>query len=526
MKKTWNPILLPLAFLPAAFLFMNIGTYSLWDDETMTSLIAQGVRLSGDTSAQLGDNIVAYREGIALRGLKDRFSPPLPTYLVALSMQIFGSGSFSARLPFILAGLLSFFLVIFWMSYDHLPWPFQAVLIIGILGNVSLLLYFRQARYYGLVILFFLALLYFYSHPKANLRWALGGAGCITGLFLTHPLAFVSVGGACLADSLIFGRKQYFKACLPLSYVFVPAGFVIGISLFIWNPYLTKHAEYQQHITIVDRLTLFVWNWRDATATEFFSPILMIAALVLGVIRRSALPFRLSLAIFIIITLASAITHQMVSVTSVADIRYIIPIIPLGIWLSGWFIWTVLGQIPWLAIAAAFLVFWTNIFNGFLINGVPFRSTPILFFGELLHPNPEPYAPTARWIQQHVHRGQSIWVLPDYMTYPLMFHAPEAVYAWQLDPKQRSEPQFSSLPDIHFKGLVMPDYIVAFGPVVQQVRQLCSQWAMQGVRYREEARLFTFWKDLYRPELFWRTFKPIENFDPNTEAIYIFQRQT
>ena len=224
----------------------------------MTSLIAQGVLLSGDTSAQLGDNIVAYREGIALRGLKDRFSPPLPTYLVALSMQIFGPGSFSARLPFIVAGLLSFFLFIFWMSYSRLTWLFQTVLIIGILGNVSLLLYFRQARYYGLVILFFLALLYIYLHPKANLRWALCGAGCIAGLFLTHPLAFVSVGASCLADSLIFERKKYFKASLPFPYVLAPAGVVIGISLFIWNPFLTKHAEYQQHITIVDRLTLYV----------------------------------------------------------------------------------------------------------------------------------------------------------------------------------------------------------------------------------------------------------------------------
>ena len=106
-----------------------------------------------------------------------------------------------------------------------------------------------------------------------------------------------------------------------------------------------------------------------------------------------------------------------------------------------------------------------------------------------------------------------------------MFRAPHIIYAWQLEPSQKPDPQFRRLADIHFKGLAMPDYIVAFGPVVQEVRALCSQWAMQGVCYVEEARLLTFWKDLYRPELFWRTFKPIEKFDPNTEAIYIFQKQ-
>jgi hypothetical protein len=111
------------------------------------------------------------------------------------------------------------------------------------------------------------------------------------------------------------------------------------------------------------------------------------------------------------------------------------------------------------------------------------------------------------------------------MTYPLMFHAPQAVYAWQLRPEQKDEEQFKNLPDIHFQGLVPPDYIVAFGPSVVQIRQLVSQWSLQGMNYQEVTRLLIFWKDLYRPELFWRTFKPIENFDPNTEAIYIFKKQ-
>jgi hypothetical protein len=106
-----------------------------------------------------------------------------------------------------------------------------------------------------------------------------------------------------------------------------------------------------------------------------------------------------------------------------------------------------------------------------------------------------------------------------------MFHSPNVTYAWQLRKEQKKEEQFKNLPDINFQGLVSPDFIVAFGPSVQQVRQLIAQWSMQGLRFEETARLMTFWKDLYRPELFWRTFKPIENFDPNTEAIYIFKKQ-
>ena len=37
------------------------------------------------------------------------------------------------------------------------------------------------------------------------------------------------------------------------------------------------------------------------------------------------------------------------------------------------------------------------------------------------------------------------------------------------------------------------------------------------------ATLDFFWKDLYRPELFWRTFKPITGYNKNIEAIYVFK---
>jgi hypothetical protein len=110
------------------------------------------------------------------------------------------------------------------------------------------------------------------------------------------------------------------------------------------------------------------------------------------------------------------------------------------------------------------------------------------------------------------------------MTYPLMYHAPDAVYAWQLRPDQKKQDQFKDLPDIHFQGIVSPDYIVVFGPSVIQIRSLLQRWKTMGVKYDEIYRINTFWKDLYRPELFWRTFKPITGFDIETQGIYIFKK--
>lgn len=150
-----------------------------------------------------------------------------------------------------------------------------------------------------------------------------------------------------------------------------------------------------------------------------------------------------------------------------------------------------------------------------------FHSTIAQYLGELAAPPGDPYTATARWINQHVHDKESVWVVPDYMAYPLMFHAPRAVYAWQLA-QNNSDPQFAGLPAVHFQGRVPPDYIIAFGPVVQQIVPLISEW--RGVRYELAATINHFWKDLHRPELVWRTFTPITGYNEQLEAIYIIKR--
>jgi hypothetical protein len=526
MNNLNSTLLLPLLFLSALLgLFLSLSAYSLWDDETMVGLVAKGVLKTGDTTVVIDHNVVAYREGIALVGLKDRFSPPLATYLVCLSFWMFGLSSWAARMPFAIFGLLTLLLVGFWLSKEKAGWLFKSILSMGIIGNVSLFLYYRQARYYALVLFFTVLIGYLYCLPKRTRIWAATLGASFLALFLSHPLACAALGIALLFDVLFYQRKWLQNAVAHWFWLCVPPLVVIGLSLLIWNPYMTKTAEYQTHISLVDRLTLFLWTWRDILSAEFIAPLPAVFALIAGALKKEVLPFRCLQAILLIIAVVCAATHQMVSVTSVSDIRYVISVIPIGIFLGSWGICSVFGKYPLLGLVFAVLVFWTNLFNGNLFRGQALQSTPLLFWHELFYPNSEPYAPTSDWIRKHVPPRSSIWVLPDYMTYPLMFHAPEATYAWQLNPAQRIESQYASLPDIHFKGQEMPDYVIAFGPVVEQVRGLAGQWAMQGLRYHEEARILSFWKDLYRPELFWRTFKPIENFDPNTEAIYIFKKQ-
>ena len=118
--------------------------------------------------------------------------------------------------------------------------------------------------------------------------------------------------------------------------------------------------------------------------------------------------------------------------------------------------------------------------------------------------------------------GASVWVLPFYSAYPLMFHAPKALYAWQLKWPPRAD--FADLPRIHFMGQEPPDYLVAFGPYLGRMMQVLESSNHPEVAYEPVEKINVFWKDSYRPELIWRTFQPITDFDPNSQAIYIFRR--
>lgn len=222
--------------------------------------------------------------------------------------------------------------------------------------------------------------------------------------------------------------------------------------------------------------------------------------------------------------------------------RYLAPLIPLCILTGALSIRAIAGLIERRArlpravsVAAGILLgaaaFGTNVLHGGPLTGTDestgrFRSTVAEFAGELIRPAPSTYRAAADWIRRNVPERRSVWVVPGYATYPLMFHAPHALYAWQLnnDMPPGKARQFKGLPPIHFKRRLLPDYVVVFGPAVQQVRHLMQQWQAQRIRYVQAGQLDAYWYDLTRPELFWHAFGRIDNFDRNTEAVYIFAR--
>jgi hypothetical protein len=513
--------------LSALLLFVRLGHYALWDDESYTALAARGVLATGDTTAVIGHNIVAFRNGLLLRNLCDRATPPLPSYLAAAFMGMLGDNAFVARLPFALCGLATIVVLLRWAWRDSPDFRTMLILGIAILGNVSFMLYCRQCRYYGASLFLTVAIVYLYAHfdgkPKTIVLLT------ITSMLLlpTNYIHYVAMYLALGIDYVIWGRHRWRMSWQRWACVLGPQVVFGLIIASIWNPLRAGSGDYADPgakgpIQWIEMIWLFL---RDTNRNEFGPMILLILAPILYYWKRNdwllraplaAIPFFVAAAVFIPPVLPKGVPISDIP----GDIRYVVPIIPLYFGLTTLTLCLICGKKRWLAVGLAVPFFLSNLLCQIPRMDPHLHVTLLSYIGELHNPPPDPFTPTAQWINEHVEDGQSIWVLPDFMTYPLMYHAPKAVYAWQI--KDPPAPQFEHLPDIHFFGRVLPDYIVVFGPTVIDLQTKFHP--PEGITYQSAAILDVFWKDLYRPELFWRSFDPMPVDIPHGTGIYIFKK--
>ncbi|MDB6025208.1 MAG: hypothetical protein JWM68_1431 [Verrucomicrobiales bacterium] len=521
-KKVIGPLAIALTVVASVLLFFRLGHYSLWDDEAVVALSAKGILRSGDTTAVIDHNLVAYRHGILLSDLHDRSTPPLPAYVTAISFFIFGESALTARLPFAVCGMLWILLVLRWLSKEKVEVSVWILFILGIIGNVSLFLFFRQCRYYGIAILCSSTIAYLYLNWTGRMRELIWIALLSIPLFAANYMNFFALYGCLVFDYAIWGRKRRRLNLKEWAALLLPQIVVAGIIFSIWNPLKTGNSAGLLSATESLKVWLMCISFFDLNACEFGAGVLLLLAPFVALFCRDLWLLRSFFALVVYVVLTSALSPQVMDEgTHHSDIRYLAPIIPLCIFIGVRVLILITRKAPCIAFPLAILAFGSNLLEGVTLRPFYFHSTVVRYVGELMHPPLDTYKPTAAWVRDNVPASASVWVVPDEMTYPLMFHAPQPTYAWQLiDP---SQPELKALDPIHFLGSVPPDYIIIFGPQMKRVTKELEH-VSPPASYGQVALIDVFWRDTYRPELYWRRFDQKTSFNRATEAVYVLKR--
>jgi hypothetical protein len=523
-------------FVSCFLLFARLGHYALWDDEAQTALFAQGVWKTGDTSALLGDNVLASRDGACLTNLKGRYEPPLQHYVLAPFAGLWPGSALAVRIPCACFGLVIVFLIFAWLRREQATLLVYLLTAMGLIGNVSFWLYCRQCRYYSMEMLLSVVIAFLYF-SRVRRRWTVPLIGVLSAcLFATHYLDYAAFYAMLAVDWLLWGRHRFKLSVRDWLWLSIPQLAIGSVVFSIWDP-LVKVVSASTVRGKLDRLILFGWAWRDMNRCEFGVLLLVAAAPVVWIFRREILLLRGPLALVVYVAVVELLSPQQAwgkvdgtwqQITTNADVRYLAACIPLIIAINVLVLTrAVPRRICWLSLLIGAIAFGTNAMQGgFLLKDDPLqqheplmRSTLALYVAELCNPPDDPYRAAATWINANIPPGDSILVAPDFMMYPLMFHSPNFTYAWQI-PYPPSK-QFENLRPINFRGQLVPDYVICFGPMEQQVFN--SGLFPQGTQAQRIEALDVFSEALYRPELFWRIFRPIKGFDPNIQGIKIWR---
>src|SRR2546426_5834893 len=191
-----------LLILAAALILPNLDDRYLWDDEAETALLAKNILRFGVPVAWDGASLISQECGTDYdANYLWRQTPWLPIYITAVSFALLDAGTFAARLPFALLGLLSvpsMYLLARRVFGDQ---GTALVAAASLLLSVPFLLHVRQCRYYSVAIFAAIWILYCFFSLPARRRLAAAGLALALSVLLhtSHLLFFGTVAG------LLFG---------------------------------------------------------------------------------------------------------------------------------------------------------------------------------------------------------------------------------------------------------------------------------------------------------------------------------
>jgi 4-amino-4-deoxy-L-arabinose transferase-like glycosyltransferase len=545
-----------VGLIAAAAVLGGVGldhTY-LWDDESLVGIIASNLLKTGHLTGWDGRNLLAFRNGALLDDNLRPINSPLDFYVAAGSMALLGKSTFAVRLPFLLAGLAA--LGVFWrLVRRELPTGPAGLYALALLAlSPAYLLNIRQCRYYALAALLPVAMFWAYRRclDRGRLRYFLL-LGVLTALlfYANYLLAVFAV--ALAAYHLIFHRHSW-----PLRQLWKPAA-AAALAAAGTAPYTLVYHAWRRPDVVPDQIPWLTHHgillWRNLLGLNFqtYLPwMLALLGLVLILILRRRRPVGTAeggpatlvrpavqwatLGLLYVVLLSAASYQPLVKGIDTADVRYLIPAAPFFAGFCG----AVLGMLHglhrlWGRLAAGALLA-LAVCTTALTAGLPSSKVAWLlpaYVKEISHPYPTSYSKACDFLELHAQRDDVVLAIPDFCNYPLMFYQGDRVRMGCLLNENTHLPA-QKIRQLHAPlqgGENFPDWLIAFGaqPELKQYMDFFSR-PHQGLngptryQYRLVQRLDTVWLDQSRPELETHSFGPFKDYDPRTQAVYVYQK--
>jgi hypothetical protein len=237
------------------------------------------------------------------------------------------------------------------------------------------------------------------------------------------------------------------------------------------------------------------------------------------------------------VVILSAVSNQpLVADKTTADARYLMPAAPFGLGFCGAVLGTIHGlHRLWGRLAAALLLA-TALCTTALTAGLPGTSPGWLlpaYVREITRPYPTAYSLTDEFLRQHALAEDVVLAVPDFCNYPLMFCQGDRLrFGCVLDTRSPLDANVIATLDAPLKADEnFPDWIIAFGnqPQVPKILDFFSR-PHEGPNgsvsydYRMVQWLDAFWFDLSRPEINLHSFGPKRDFNPKSQAVYVYRR--
>lgn len=212
--RRWVALLTAVA---AVLLLVRLGSPLLWEDEAETAVVSRNLLSYGYPSAWGDGHLVDQMGGAELLRLGDRvlwvWHPWSQYYLCAASFALLGVGTFSARLPFALVGLLSVPLFFLWRHRRADRGEAVVATAIYVGAFLTFLLFSRQCRYYPLLFLGGVLAFWGYEHLLADggtrhRRTSLALGASLALAFYANPLSGGALAAGLLAHAAFLGWRR------------------------------------------------------------------------------------------------------------------------------------------------------------------------------------------------------------------------------------------------------------------------------------------------------------------------------